>query len=66
MKRVERTFSSKLRKANPPWFTFENEQGRIVTNCYKREKKKIEEITGLPCEILTHTDTLCQIAPKIT
>ncbi len=65
MKRVERTFISKLKKADPPWFTFENEQGRVVTNCYKQEKKSIEEITGLSCEILNQTGNICQVAPKL-
>jgi len=69
MKRVERTFASKLAKASPAWHTFENEQGRVVTNAYKTELKELEELSGVPCEIV-HISArkpriLVQIGPKL-
>lgn len=50
-RKTEKTFARKLSKAG--WYTYKDQDGRLVTNAFHDELSKLVAISGIPCEVLS-------------
>ena len=49
---TEKAFARKCRKAG--WHTYRDEDtGRVVTNAYEDERVKLQNATGMDCEVVS-------------